>query len=90
VISWNETKRKRNLKRHHLDFVGCEAIFDDFMLVREDTREAYGEQRLKAIGIWNGIVVALIYAERGEDIEVISIRKTTRYETKAYFKARRY
>lgn len=90
MISWNETKRRRNLKKHHLDFVGCEVIFDEFMLTREDAREAYGEPRFKALGIWNGIVVALVYAERGEDIDVISIRKATKYETKTYFKARGY
>lgn len=90
MISWNERKRRRNLKKHDLDFVSSEVIFDEFMLTREDTREAYGEQRFKALGIWNGVVVALLYAEGGQDIEVISIRKATKYETKAYFQARGY
>ncbi|MGH8532197.1 MAG: BrnT family toxin [Gammaproteobacteria bacterium] len=90
MISWSETKRRRNLTTHGFDFVGCETIFDRYMLVREDTRESYGEQRFKALGIWEGVVVALIYAEREGDIQVISIRKATKYETKAYFQARGY
>src|SRR5450759_4811666 len=28
--TWDETKRRRNIKDHGLDFAGCEAIWDNF------------------------------------------------------------
>jgi hypothetical protein len=36
VATWNETKRRKNIKDHGFDFVGCEAIWDNFTITRED------------------------------------------------------
>ncbi len=41
MVTWTGRKRLANLKVHGLDFVGCEAIWDDFTVTREDTRERY-------------------------------------------------
>ena len=43
--SWDEAKRQRNIKSHGLDFVGAEAIWDNFTVTREDLRQDYGESR---------------------------------------------
>jgi uncharacterized protein len=90
MITWDEQKRHANLAKHGLDFVGAEAIFDDFMLIFEDDREAYGEARYFALGIKSGRVVALIYTERGEQVRLISLRKATTYEQARYFQERGY
>jgi uncharacterized DUF497 family protein len=45
--SWDEAKRLRNIKSHGLDFVGAEAIWDNFTVTREDLRQDYGESRWK-------------------------------------------
>ena len=37
--SWDEPKRRKNIKAHGLDFEGAEAIWDNFTITREDTRE---------------------------------------------------
>ena len=34
--TWDETKRNLNIRKHGLDFVGCEAIFDAPVSVTED------------------------------------------------------
>ena len=88
MILWDESKRQRNLAKHGLDFVGAEAIFDDFMLVAEDTREPYGEPRYFALGLKAGRVVARVYAERGDHVRLISLRKATANETSRYLQAR--
>ena len=88
MIVWDETKRQRNLAKHGIDFVGAEAIFDDFMLVFEDDREAYGEPRYFALGIKSGRVVALVYTERDALVRIISLRKATTHETQRYFEER--
>lgn len=88
MIVWNESKRQSNLAKHGLDFVGAEEIFDGFMLVAEDTREPYGESRFFALGLKAGRVVALVYAERGDHVRLISLRKATTNETSRDFQAR--
>lgn len=84
--TWDENKRLLNIKDHGLDFVGCEAIFDNPTFVYEDARERYGEQRLCAVGWLNGMVVHLTYTERKEDFHAISLRQAEKHEIKRYIK----
>ena len=46
----DEAKRKKNIADHGLDFVGCEAIWDNFTITREDVRRTYAEKRLVTFG----------------------------------------
>ena len=70
--TWRESKRRRNIKLHELDFEGAEAIWDNFTVTREDTREDYGEVRLVTFGILNGEVVVLVHTDADEDMHIIS------------------
>ena len=45
MLTWDEPKRKLNIKNHGLDFVGCDAIWDHFTVTREDIRQDYDEAR---------------------------------------------
>lgn len=83
--TWDEAKRRRNLREHGLDFAGCEVLFDGVVSIGEDVREAYGERRMDAIGWLHGALVILIYTERGDDIHVISLRKATKHEARKFF-----
>jgi uncharacterized DUF497 family protein len=87
MLTWDEAKRKANIQKHGIDFMGAEVIFDQPMVTREDDREAYGEQRFQSLALLNGRVVVVIWTERGNDAQVISIRKAKRHEQKIYFKA---
>ena len=84
VATWDEKKRLANIKDHGLDFVGCEAIWDDFTVTREDIRERYHEQRFVTFGRLNSEVVVLVYTERRRGPHIISLRKTEKYETRYY------
>ena len=86
MATWNEAKRRRNLKHHGLDFEGCEAIWDNFTITREDIRRAYGEKRLVVFGLLEGEVVVMVYTERSAGAHIISLRRAERYETRYYFK----
>lgn len=85
MASWNESKRQRNIKLHGMDFVGADAIWDNFTVTREDIREDYSEKRMVTFGILNAIVVVLIHTERKNKMHVISLRKAEKYETRYYF-----
>jgi len=80
VVTWDEKKRLANIKAHGLDFLGCEAIWDEFTVTREDIRQAYREQRLVAFGRLNRQVVVLVYTERRRGPHIISLRKAEKYE----------
>lgn len=87
VVTWDDRKREANLRHHGLDFEGCEAVFDHSVVTVEDSREAYGEQRINLLGWLDGQVVHMTYTERGEDLHVISLREATKHEVRYYFKA---
>jgi uncharacterized DUF497 family protein len=59
VSTWDEAKRRRNIKDHGLDFVECDSIWDNFTITREDIRHAYGEKRLVTFGILEGDAVVM-------------------------------
>jgi uncharacterized DUF497 family protein len=86
VATWDEPKRRRNLKDHGLDFEGCEAIWDNFTITREDIRRDYGEKRLVVFGLLYEDVVVMVYTERSAGPHVISLRRAEKYEARYYFK----
>lgn len=82
--TWDESKRRANIRRHKFDFAGVEAIWDGFTITREDIRERYGEPRFVTFGMLRGEVVVLVYAERADDLHVISLRRAEKYEKRYY------
>jgi uncharacterized DUF497 family protein len=86
VITWDDAKRQANLRNHGLDFAGCEEVFDHPVITVEDARMAYGEQRINLLGWLKGCVVHMTYTERGETLQVISLREASKHETRLYFK----
>ena len=85
MTTWDEPKRRKNIKDHGLDFVGCEAIWDNVTIAREDVREAYGEKRLVPFGLFEGTVAVLVHTERRTGSRIISLRNAEKYETRYYF-----
>lgn len=87
MVTWDDRKREANLRRHGLDFEGCEAVFDHPVVTVEDSRRAYGEQRINLLGWLNDRFVHMTYTEREENLRVISLRGATKYEIRHYFQA---
>ena len=85
MATWDERKRRANVKRHGLDFEGFEEIWDNPTITREDIRFRYGEPRYVTFGLLNGDVVVLVHTERDKDTHVISLRRAERYEERYYF-----
>ena len=85
MTTWDERKRLKNIEDHGLDFVGCDAIWDNFTITREDIREDYGEKRLVTFGLLEDTVVVLVYTDRRKGPRIISLRKAEKYETRYYF-----
>lgn len=83
--TWDEGKRQANLKKHGLDFADAEKVFDGPMVVFEDTRESYGEQRMIGIGLMDCLVVLIVHVESNEEIRIISMRKADSDETDLFY-----
>ena len=83
MLTWDEAKRKLNIKNHGLDFAGCDAIWDHFTITREDKRQNYGEAR-QVGGLLAGEVVVMVYTERPRGSHVISLRKAEKHEARYY------
>jgi uncharacterized protein len=86
-FEWDENKRQTNLRKHGIDFVDVEEVFDGYTLTIEDDREDYGKQRFITLGMIQGRVVVVAHTEdeQTETIRVFSVRKATKYEQKKYF-----
>ena len=90
-FTWDETKRRLNLKKHGIDFVRAFQVFADPASVHdEDTTERYAEQRFRAIGVASGSLLTVIYTEPGELTRIISARNATKREKKFYAESQDY
>jgi uncharacterized protein len=85
--TWSESKRRRNLRDHGLDFRHTPAVFDGVTYTIEDDRLDYPEQRYVTLGLLGGIPVSIVHTETDDEIRIISFRKATRREHSIYFEA---
>lgn len=83
---WDETKRQTNLQKHGLDFADAEKVFNGPLVLFEDMRENYGEQRMIGIGLLDYLVVLMVHVESDDAIRIISMRKADSDETDLYYK----
>ena len=81
----DERKRRANLKEHGLDFADAWKVFAGAMVLIEDDREDYGEQRLLGIDLLEVLVVVVVPTEGNGKIRVISMREAERHEKDRYY-----
>ena len=84
-FEWDDAKRKSNIEKHGIDFINAPMVFAGYTLTIQDDRRDYGEERFATFGILDGRVVVVIHTETKNFIRIISIRKATKHEEKAYF-----
>lgn len=86
-FEWDENKRFLNLDKHGVDFVSAHQLWESPMVVVEDTRRNYGEQRWIALGKLNNRIMVVAYTERKSGIiRIISFRKANKREVAYYEK----
>ncbi len=82
-FEWDENKQKYNFDKHGIDFIDIIEIFDDPNRIEfENTRN--GEKRFQTIGTVNGVILFLVYTSRGTKKRIISVRRASKNERKAY------
>jgi uncharacterized protein len=85
-FQWDPPKAAANRRKHGVSFEEAATIFGDPLAATiRDPDHSHGEFRFITIGESDaGRLVAVMHAERDEDIRIISARLPTRRETKRY------
>lgn len=83
---WDEAERQANLSKHGLDFADAEKVFAGPLVLFEDGREDYGEQRMIGIGLLETLVALIVHVESDDSIRIISMRKAESDETDLFYR----
>ena len=85
--TWDEEKNRRNIKLHAIAFEDAARIFEGPTVERTDDRFDYGEKRIYAIGVVNGVEITAIYTDRGDERRIISAWRAEPHERRHYWKS---
>ncbi len=85
-VVWDPVKARLNRQKHGVLFSDAEAVlYDPYALTREE--EVRGERRYVTVGLDHvGEVLVVVYCCRNETIRMISARRATPSERRAYEK----
>ena len=85
--SWDEEKNRRNLELHGIAFEDAAWIFEGPTVEQADNRFDYGESRVYAIGLVNGLEITVIYTDRNHDERrIISAWRAEPHERRSYWR----
>ena len=87
-FTWDPSKSDASLRDHGFDFEFASLIFDGAIVEVEDRRRDYGERRMVAIGLADGVHLTVIYTDRSAakrtERRIISARRSNRRERQIY------
>ncbi|MFZ5821309.1 MAG: BrnT family toxin [Chloroflexota bacterium] len=88
TYEWDENKARKNICKHGIGFDEASSVFDDSnALMAYDPLHSRIEERYIYIGrSVKGNILVVVYTQRGETTRIISCRKATSVERKAYEK----
>lgn len=82
AFEWDFDKAEANLQKHGLPFIEAARVFDgptfDSLTLR------FGELRVAAVGLLDGVEITVVYVARGSAFRIISARRASKDERRAY------
>jgi uncharacterized protein len=89
-FEWDSAKAAANLAKHAVSFEEASTVFGDPLgRIVGDPRHSEGERRFALLGISRARrFLAVMFAERGESVRLISARRATSRERREYEKNR--
>lgn len=82
MFTWDEEKRRSTIQKHGIDFIDAAEILIAPHLVLEARSEI--EQRKIAVGVLNGLHIAVVYTMRDDTFRLITARRARRNEREHY------
>ena len=79
---WDEAKRRGNIAKHGIDFSLIGEF--DWATVKEERVVRDGDERIAALGYIGSRLHMVVYAERGANTRIISMRKANLREENRY------
>lgn len=88
-FQWDPQKAAKNFAKHGVSFKEAESVFGDPLgRITTDPRHSVGEERCVLLGVSHAQrLLAVMFAERGEAIRLISARRATPRERRDYEEA---
>ena len=88
AFEWDDEKARRNLSKHSVTFNEAASVFGDAPRSFEDASHSAQEHRYSVLG-WSSRhrLLMVIMTVRTSNIRIISARKATKAEVKAYGEA---
>ena len=81
----NATKNEINIRDRALPLLAARTLFNDSMLVQEDQRKEYPEQRFIGYNLMSGRLMVVVFALPTVDqVHIISFRKANKREQKKF------
>ena len=89
TFEWDAAKSTRNWQQRGFDFAFASGVFDHTYVEYDDTRRDYGERRVVAVGLADGVPLTVVFPDRvdpggGVVRRVISARVSNRKERRRY------
>ncbi len=90
IFEWDDTKNKTNLQKHGISFKEAQTVFfDDNAIEFDDPDHSFEEERFLLLGFSQTLKILVVchcYRDDESVIRIISARKATKKEQKAYFR----
>jgi uncharacterized DUF497 family protein len=84
---WDPAKARANAREHGVTFEEAVEAFGDANFLELGHEVVEGEFRIKMIAAHGTTLLAIIFAERGAQTRIISVRKATSHEISSYHDA---
>jgi uncharacterized protein len=79
-FEWDEAKHAKTLRERGIGFDDGARIFARRVLIWEDARRDYGEDRFRAVGETDGDILHVAFTWRRSVVRIISVRRASRKE----------
>lgn len=83
-FDWDPAKDEANRRERGFGFDFAALVFEGDTIEWPDGRRDYGEARVRAIGEAEGVVLHVVFTDRGEVRRIISARIANRKERKRW------
>ena len=83
-IQFDSVKDAANRAKHGVSLALAASLEWDLLIAEEDTREAYGELRMRGFAPIGDRVYYVVFTGQNETIRVISLREASRKEVRMY------
>jgi uncharacterized protein len=85
TFEYDPLKAQTNWRKHGVSFAEAEFVFFDPLAIHDVDPDSIDEERFITVGIGNsGLLLVVVYTMRDNAVRLISARRATRQEAKAY------